>query len=94
VAHHSMAGYEAIVRGLTAETAQFPAEDGPVADSLTWADMTTDPRGRPTDPEARIAEILARYATDDPVHLAVRRAAADLNAAVQRTEDRIAALVR
>lgn len=94
VAHHSMSAYEATARGLDDDLAQFPVEDGPVADALAWADMTTDPQGRPTNPNARIAEILERYPSEDPVHVAIQAAAPDIVAAVQRTEDRLAALVR
>lgn len=94
VAHHSMSGYEATARGLDDDLAQFPVEDGPVADALAWADMTTDPQGRPTNPDDRIAEILDRYPAGDPVHVAIQAAAPDIVAAVQRTEDRLAALVR
>jgi len=93
VAHHSMSGYEATARGLDDDLARFPVEDGPIADALAWADMTTDPQGRPTNPEARIAEILERYPLADPVHVAIQAAAPDIVGAVQRTEDRMAALV-
>jgi putative nucleotidyltransferase with HDIG domain len=92
VAHHSMARYEADARGLATGLTQFPAEDGPVPDALTWADMTTDPQGRPVRAEDRIAEILERYQTGDSVHAAIRAATTDILAAVQRTEDRIGVL--
>jgi hypothetical protein len=89
-----MSGYEATARGLDDDLAKFPVEAGPVADALAWADMTTDPQGRPTKPSDRIAEILERYPSGDPVHVAMQAAAPDIVAAVQRTEDRLAALVR
>jgi hypothetical protein len=56
--------------------------------------MTTDPQGRPTNPNDRIAEILERYPSGDPVHVAIQTAAPDIVAAVQRTEVRLAALIR
>jgi len=94
VAHHSASGYEASVRGLEQDLDPFPRETGPVADALTWADMTTDPLGHRTDAESRVAEILDRYAESDPVHHAIGAAAPDLLAAVLRTEDRLAAARR
>jgi putative nucleotidyltransferase with HDIG domain len=91
VAHHSMARFEADARGLAASLARFPAEEGPVADALTWADMTTDPQGRAVRAQDRIAEILGRYQADDSVHAGVSAAATDILAAVRRTERRIEA---
>lgn len=92
VAHHSASGYEASVRGLAHELDAFPRESGPVADALTWADMTTGPTGREITADDRVAEILDRYDSNDPVHEAIRSAAPDLLAAVARTEERLAVL--
>ena len=94
VAHHSFATYEAAVRGLDSDLARFPRESGEVADALVWADMTTDPQGNLTSASDRIAEILDRYPAQDPVHEAIASAAPGILAAVLRTEDRLAVLVR
>ena len=93
VAHHTMARHEALARGMSDELDTYPLDTGPVADTLTWADMTTDPTGGPTSAEDRLAEILGRYPSADPVHVAIRTAREDILAAVRRTEERIAARV-
>ena len=46
VAHHTGAHVEADERGLTAELAQFPRPTGPVADALTYCDVTSGPTGQ------------------------------------------------
>jgi hypothetical protein len=89
VAHHSGARFEAEERGLLDELVAFPIEDGPVLDALTFADMTTGPAGEPMTLEERIGEIQRRYPPDDPVHRAIRRARPLLQAAVDRTLDRL-----
>lgn len=62
VAYHSCAHIEARHRGLADELrAEFEPVGGVLADALTFCDMTTTPDGRPTDVEARLAEILSRY---------------------------------
>jgi putative nucleotidyltransferase with HDIG domain len=89
VAHHSGAHFEAEERGLVEELAAFPAEEGPVMDALTFADMTTGPAGQPMTLDQRIDEILCRYPPDDPVHRAIVRAQPLLQAAVERTWRRL-----
>jgi putative nucleotidyltransferase with HDIG domain len=89
VAHHSGARFEAEERGLLNELAAFSVEDGPVLDSLTFADMTTGPAGESMTLQERIGEILRRYPPDDPVYRAIRRAQPLLQAAVDRTLDRL-----
>jgi hypothetical protein len=91
VAYHSGARFEAEERGLVEELAEFAPEDGPLLDALAYADMTTGPAGQPVDLEERLAEILERYPTDDPVHRAVRRSHRVLREAVERTRERLAA---
>jgi|SRR5438445_6237597 len=62
VAYHSCAHIEARNRGLAdALAAEFEPVGGVLADALTFCDMTTTPDGKPTDVEARLAEILSRY---------------------------------
>ena len=89
VAHHSGARFEAEERGLVAELAAFPVEDGPIMDALTFADMTTGPAGQPMTLDERISEIQRRYPPNDPVHRAIVRARPLLQAAVERTQARL-----
>lgn len=90
VAHHSGARYEAEQRGLTAELAEFPFHDSPLDDALATADLTTGPDGRPLLYAERIAEILARYPSTDPIHRAWQIAGPILADAVTRTRARVA----
>jgi putative nucleotidyltransferase with HDIG domain len=89
VAHHSGARFEAQERGLVEELAAFPVEDGQVMDALTFADMTTGPAGQPMTLEERIEEVQRRYPPDDPVHRAIVRARPELQAAIDRTRERL-----
>jgi hypothetical protein len=89
VAHHSGARFEAEERDLVEELAAFPIEDGPVMDALTFADMTTGPAGQPMTLEQRIEEVQRRYGPDDPVHRAIVRARPLLQAAINRTRQRL-----
>lgn len=91
VAHHSAAMIEAEERGMAAELAEWEREEGPVADALWAADMTTGPQGqRFTYPE-RLAEILDRYEPGSVVHRAMTRAQPLIEGAIERTERRLAA---
>jgi HD domain len=90
VAHHSGARFEAEERGLVEELAVFPVEDGPVLDALTFADMTIGPAGQPMTLDERISEIRHRYPQEDPVHRAIIRARPLLQAAIDRTQQRLA----
>jgi hypothetical protein len=89
VAHHSGARFEAEERDLVEELAAFPVEDGPVMDALTFADMTTGPAGQPMTLDQRIAEVQHRYPSNDPVYRAVVRARPELQAAIDRTRQRL-----
>jgi putative nucleotidyltransferase with HDIG domain len=89
VAHHSGARFEAQERGLVEQLAAFPVEDGQVMDALTFADMTTGPAGQPMTLEERIEEVQRRYPPDDPVHRAIVRARPELQAAIDRTRERL-----
>lgn len=92
VAHHSAATYEAEERGLTAELAEWPREEGPVPDALWMADMTTGPRGEAFDYTERLAEILRRYDAESIVGRAMTRAQPDIRAAIERTTARLASV--
>jgi putative nucleotidyltransferase with HDIG domain len=89
VAHHSGARFEAEERDLVEELTAFPVEDGPVMDALTFADMTTGPAGQAMTLDERIEEVQRRYPPDDPVHRAIARARPLLQAAVDRTRQRL-----
>jgi hypothetical protein len=91
VAHHSCATLEAELRGLSDELAEFEDERTAVRDALWWADMTTTPDGAQTTMAERVAEIQSRYGPNDLVSRFVRLAWGELNAAVERTEHRLAA---
>jgi hypothetical protein len=69
----------------------YEREEGPVPDALACADMTVGPLGQRMSFEERLAEILNRYPESDPVHRAIVRGRADLEAAVRRAEARVAA---
>ncbi|WP_433034173.1 HD domain-containing protein [Actinomycetospora sp. CA-053990] len=90
VAHHSAATFEAAERGLEVELADWPREEGPVPDALWTADMTTGPGGERFDYAERLSEILARYDQDSIVGRAMSRAQPSIQAAIERTNSRLA----
>ena len=90
VGHHSGARFEARERGLLDRLEySFPAPDPALLDALTYADMTTSPRGLPVSFDERIAEILRRYPPDDPVHRAILAGRSDLAKSVENTLARL-----
>ena len=90
VAHHSGARFEARERGLLSRLEwSFPQPDPALLDALTYADMTTSPRGLPVSFDERIAEILRRYPPDDPVHRAIVAGRSDLAKSVENTVARL-----
>lgn len=89
VAFHTGATYEAEERGIPEALAQFEPPLPHLLDTLTAADVSVGPDGARVDPQQRIAEILARYDAEDPVHRAVRRSAPELLACVDRTVRRL-----
>ena len=92
VANHTTASVEAKARGLAQVLAEeFPPEDSPTADALTYADLTTGADGAPTTVEARLDDIYDRYPSGHVVHESIRRAEPDLIATVRRVESRLAA---
>lgn len=94
VANHTNARIEADARGLAAAlAAEFPAERTPVADALTYVDLTTSPDGEPVTVHERLTEILERYGPGHVVHESISRATPDLIATVRRVEDRLACSV-
>ncbi|MEQ4300530.1 HD domain-containing protein [Plantactinospora sp. B6F1] len=90
VAHHSCAWLEAEERGLGSVLgAEFEREEGPVADALCCADMTTGPDGQSFEVLDRLAEIRSRYGADHLVTRFISRAEPEIVAAVRRTEERL-----
>lgn len=69
VAFHSAAAAKAELLGLTDQMAEFSDERSIVRDLLWYADMSTDPCGRPVSFDVRMAEVRRRRA-DDPVAIA------------------------
>jgi hypothetical protein len=66
VAHHSGARFMADERGLGPLMTEFPFEDSPVSDALTYADQTVGPHGRRMTMPYRIAEAMTRHGPDSP----------------------------
>ena len=89
VARHSYAILEAEFRGVGHRLAVFPDEGGPVRDALWYCDLTTSPDGEPVSARERIAEIKERYGPGDIVTQFITEGAAELLAAVERTERRL-----
>ena len=75
VAHHSCAVLEAEERGLAdALIREFVLPPQPLADALTFCDMTTSPDGERVQVNSRLAEIHDRYGTGHLVSRSIRRA--------------------
>ena len=75
VAHHSCAVIEAEERGLAdVLTREFDPAPQPLADALTFCDMTTSPDGEHVQVHSRLAEIHDRYGSGHLVSRSIRRA--------------------
>ena len=75
VAHHSCAVIEAEERDLAhILTREFAPPPQPLADALTFCDMTTSPDGDQVHVTRRLAEIHDRYGTGHLVSRSIRRA--------------------
>jgi hypothetical protein len=75
VAHHSCAVIEAEERGLAhVLTREFTPPPRPLADALTFCDMTTSPDGEHVQVHNRLAEIHDRYGSGHLVGRSIRRA--------------------
>ena len=75
VAHHSCAVIEAEERGLAhVLTREFAPPPQPLADALTFCDMTTSPDGEHVHVHHRLAEIHDRYGSAHLVSRSIRRA--------------------
>ena len=75
VAHHSCAVIEAEERGLAhVLNREFAPPPQPLADALTFCDMTTSPDGEHVHVNHRLAEIHDRYGSGHLVSRSIRRA--------------------
>jgi HD domain len=90
VAHHSYAVLEGRLRGLASEMTAFEDEQTAVRDALWYCDLTTSPDGGRVSAGDRLAEIKRRYGPGHVVSRFITAGAAELLAAVHRTEQRLA----
>ncbi len=84
VAYHTGAQFEAEERGLVQELRVFDPPPVSDLDLLTLVDLAVGPDGGLVIAQDRIAEILRRYADNDPVHRAVSRSGPALLLAATR----------
>lgn len=90
VAFHTGSRFEARERGLTHLLNAFQSPPARSLDVLNYLDLSIGPDGSMISPEDRIEEILDRYETASPVHVAVTRARPHLLASVDRVETLLA----
>ncbi|NJC85143.1 HDIG domain-containing protein [Planosporangium mesophilum] len=88
VANHSGAKYEAELRGLADELAEFPDENTLARDGVWYCDMTTSPVGLPVTFDTRLAEIRERYGEDHSVPRAIMAASDEIRAAIDHVLSR------
>ena len=86
VAFHTGAEYEAEERGLAHELAAVPRPEQRLLDALILSDLSVSPTGEPVAVSARLDEIVARYPAGHPVHRAVLRSRAYLEACCERAQ--------
>ena len=89
IAHHSEARFEARLRGLDRELAEFPREPSAVADALTWCDMTVGSTGQTTTLHERTLDIARRYGEDHAATRALSWSMSYLSLSLARTERRL-----
>jgi hypothetical protein len=91
VAHHSCAIIEADERGLAdVLRREFATPPQPLADALTFCDMTTSPDGEPMNVDRRLAEIRQRYGSGHLIGRSIRRATPMILQAVGQVHARTA----
>ena len=91
VAHHSCAVIEAEERGLAdILNREFAPPSRPLADALTFCDMTTSPDGEQVQVHNRLAEIHDRYGSGHLVSRSMRRATPLILEAVDHVHARTA----
>jgi HD domain len=92
VAHHSAARYDARLRNLGRELAEFHDDRSLVRDALWYCDMTTGPTGVTVTFDERLAELWQRYGPDHVVPRAIGMASGEVRAAIGRVLDRVSLL--
>jgi len=85
VAHHTGAHIEADHRGLADQLAVFRRPTGPVADALTYCDVTSGPTGQLMHPGDRFEEIVDRHGEDSIVARSRAEARPEMYGMVART---------
>ena len=85
VAHHTGAHIQAAHRGLADQLAEFRRPTGPVADALTYCDVTSGPTGQPMQPGDRFEEIVDRHGEDSIVAKSRTQARPEMYGMVART---------
>ena len=85
VAHHSGAHIEADHRNLADQLAEFRRPTGPVADALTYCDVTSGLTGRPMQPGDRFEEIVDGHGEDSIVAQSRAEARPEMYGMVART---------
>jgi len=91
VAHHSCAVIEAEERGIAHVLVRdFAPPPQPLADALTFCDITTSPDGEQVEATRRLAEIHDRYGPDHLVSRSMRRATPLILQAVSQVSARAA----
>ena len=89
VAHHSFAVIEADERGLAdLLRSEFTPPPQPLADALTFCDMTTSPDGHRVHVHRRLAEIHDRYGSGHLVSRSIRRATPEILQAIRHIHAR------
>lgn len=92
VAHHSGARFVARARGVGDLLRDYPQEESPLADLVTYADQTVGPGGRPMSIRQRIADMLHRHGPDSPNAAVHADRGPYLEAVADRVERRLAGL--
>lgn len=90
VAHHSSGAAEAYRRGWDEEMATFDKESSPVADLLTYCDLSTGPGGTAVSLDRRLAEVTRRYGADHVVAAGLLACRPELEASFARVEAAVA----
>ncbi len=91
IAHHSGARFEAALRGLETQMAEFPRERSSLADALDYCDLSVGPTGERAILRQRAADIFMRYGPDDVVSKSFKMALPYLALEVGRTNRRLKA---
>jgi putative nucleotidyltransferase with HDIG domain len=94
VANHSAGRWEADLRGLGTDLAQFPDEQTLARDVVWFCDMTTSPTGDHLSFEQRLADIRDRYSQGHTVYRSIAAAVPEIRAAITHVSTRVEVLTR